>query len=203
MFLWLDLSWSLDPAPTQDTRTRRDREVRRNREDVPHQRAAKIGPDPIRIRDRSQKPDHPDAADVNSRENACAHDRKQCHSFSRAVDRGTPFLATEMQNGRDQCSGVTDADPEYKIGNAPGPTDRNVIAPHTNTGEQKIKNTECTKDGEGSTSGNGNLPPPRRFVLYDPGYSIRDPRHRVVIPDDRKPWHPFLKRNRWSRGLRH
>src|SRR5262249_39737325 len=139
---------------------------------------------------------HPHAADVNTREDRGANDRKQCHRFSRAVDRGPPFLATEVQNGRDQGSSVTDADPEYEVRDVPGPADRDVIAPDADAGEQEIKHAECPKSRKETRDADGNPPPKRRFVLYNPGDPIRDPCHRMVVQNERAPWHPLDESDR-------
>jgi hypothetical protein len=76
------------------------------------------------------QPVHPDAARVNSRENLRAHDRKSVMASAERLIEVRHFLATEMQSGRDHCSGVTGADPEYKWVMFPSPTDRNVIPTH-------------------------------------------------------------------------
>jgi hypothetical protein len=53
-----------------------------------------------------------------------------------------------MQNGRNQCSGMADTDPEHEIGNTPRPTHRNVVSPNTNPGVQEVQNTKNPEAGE-------------------------------------------------------
>ena len=161
----------------------RHSEIGGNREDIPHQRTAKIRPDPVRIWNRRHKPSHPDSADVNSRKNSRTNHGKERHGLGRTINRRTPFLTTKMQNRRDQSSGVTDPDPEDEIGNTPCPANRNIVSPNTDAGEQEIENAKDPEGGERACDRYRDPPPERRFVLDDSSNPIRNPCHRVVIPD--------------------
>ena len=66
---------------------------------------------------------------MNKREHAGAHHGEERHRFSRAVDRGTPALLQEQENGRDQRAGVTDTDPPNEINDRKSPAHRLRHAP--------------------------------------------------------------------------
>src|SRR3984957_3311120 len=108
-----------------------------------------------------------------------------------------------MENRRDQGAGVTDTDPEDKIGDTPGPGDRNVVSPDADSGEQKIENAEEPESGNRAGNRDRDPPPARRLVLHDSGNSIRNPCHRVVVPHERTPWHPFHENRRRCVALSH
>src|SRR5262245_27203201 len=70
-----------------------DREIGRDRKDVPKEWAPKIRPDAVIIREGRQIPSHPDSANVHTGKNRSADDRKKGHRFSRTVNRCAPFLS--------------------------------------------------------------------------------------------------------------
>ena len=107
----------------------RDREVGRDREDVPHQRAAEVRPDAHLVRDGQHPVVQPDAADVDAGEDQRADDGEERHRLGGAVDRGAPLLPEQEEDRRDQRAGVADTDPEDEVGDVPGPADRDLVAP--------------------------------------------------------------------------
>src|SRR3977135_2063854 len=70
---------------------------------------------------------------MEQRKNAGAGHGEKRHRLSEAVDRCAPLLPEQKQNRRDQSSRVADTDPENKVRNIPGPTDRLIISPDSDT----------------------------------------------------------------------
>src|SRR5262249_53955984 len=64
----------------------RDREVREDREHVPHQRALRVRPDESPVRIRNQVEELPRPAEVQDREQSCRHDGEHRHGFRHAVN---------------------------------------------------------------------------------------------------------------------
>ena len=107
---------------------RRDREVRQNREDVPHERALRIRPDEPPVRIRNQPEELPRPPEMENREEAGRHDGEHRHRFGRAIDRRAEAGAEEIQNRRDQRSGVADTDPEHEGDDVDAPHHRRLVA---------------------------------------------------------------------------
>src|ERR1700744_5812385 len=63
------------------------------------------------------------------RELARTHNGKNGHGFRSAVYTGTPALPEQQEDGRDQCSRVTDTDPPDEVGDIPAPADGPVKVP--------------------------------------------------------------------------
>ena len=100
----------------------RDSEVRRDRENVPHERRLEIREQETPVRIRQQPEELPRAPDVNDRKETGRHDREHRHRLGGAVDRGSKAGAEEEQDGRDERTGVTDTYPEHERDD--------VVAPH-------------------------------------------------------------------------
>ena len=66
---------------------------------------------------------------MQNREHAGAHDREKRHGFRESVDRVSPGLIEQQQNGRDQRAGVADTDPPDEIDDREAPADRDIDAP--------------------------------------------------------------------------
>jgi hypothetical protein len=62
-----------------------------------------------------------------------AHYCKNGHSLGSAVNSGSPSLAKQQQDGRDQRTGVTDTYPPYEVGNVPTPANGAIQVPLTGT----------------------------------------------------------------------
>src|ERR1700733_2809063 len=90
---------------------------------------------------------------------------------------------------------MPDTDPEYEIGNTECPTNRNIVTPNSNPGEQQVQDTKDSEGRDGSGYSDRDKPPERRFALRDAGDKIRDPRHRTVVLHQRWPRHAFHERN--------
>ena len=91
---------------------RGDRQVRRDREHVPDERALEVRPDEPPVRVRDQPEELPRTPDVNDREEPRRHDREDRHRFRASVDRRAEAGPEQVQNRGDQRSGVADTDPE-------------------------------------------------------------------------------------------
>ena len=119
----------------------RNGRVSRNSKHVPQQRATEVRPHRQVLRwDREQPVKHPNATNVNAGEHARTDNSENCHRFSGAVDTGSPVLAEQKQDRRNQCSGVTDTDPEHEVHNRPAPVGRVVVTPDTDARHQQVIN---------------------------------------------------------------
>ena len=107
----------------------RDRRVGRDREDVPHQRAAELRPQPHRVRVREEPEVVPGTAGVQRRIQPRRRDGEQRHRLGESVDRRAPLLPQQQQNRGDQRAGVADADPPDEVEDVHAPSDRMVDAP--------------------------------------------------------------------------
>ncbi len=116
----------------------RDRRIRRNREHVPHQRAAELRPDVHRVRIRQQPIKHPDAAQMQQRKQGSASDREQGHGLGKAVDTGSPLLIEQQQDRGDQCAGVSDSDPPHEVNDVEAPPNWDVDAPDSNSCRDQV-----------------------------------------------------------------
>ena len=104
----------------------RDGEIRGDGEHVPKQGAAEVLPDGVGVGDGEKEPGKPNPTHMEGGEDACTDHGKNRHGLGGAVDGGPPFLAGEKENGGDQSSGVTNADPENEVGDIPGPADGDI-----------------------------------------------------------------------------
>ncbi len=109
-------------------KVRGDREVREDREHVPHERALELRPDEPPVRIRNQPEELPRPPEVQNREESGRHDGEHRHRFGAAVDRRAESGAEQIQNRRDQRSGVTDTDPEDEGDDVHAPHHRRVVA---------------------------------------------------------------------------
>ena len=113
---------------TDDEEHRADRQVRRDREHVPHQRRLEVRPQVTLVRVRQQEVGEPHAAGVDHREQAGGQHGEDRHRLGRPVDRRPPPRAEQVEHGRDQRAGVADADPEHERGDVHRPHLRGALA---------------------------------------------------------------------------
>src|SRR5262249_22979422 len=163
----------------------RDGKVRRDRKNVPHQRAAEVLPDCPVVGKRRQIPRHPEPADVNTWENRRTNYGEKRHRFCRTVDRSTPFLAEQEQDRRDQCARMSYTDPENEVGDPPCPADRDVVSPRANAGRNEISDAKKSKRGSARGNGKRHPPPPRRGLFYHAGNTLRQPVEIAPIQNQR------------------
>ena len=123
---------------TDEPEQRRDAQVGRDGEHVPDERALEVRPDGHRVRIRHQPVRQPRPAGVHQRKNAGATDGRQRHRFGEPVDRCAPRLLEEQQDGRDQRTGVADADPPDEVRDVERPADRLVIAPDADALDHEV-----------------------------------------------------------------
>ena len=131
-------------------------------EDVPHERAAKLRPEPHWIRQRHQPVKQPRAAHVQERKHARAGHGEERHGFGEAVDRRAPLLAQQQQNGGDERPGVANSDPPDEIDNREAPADGYIDAPDAHTFNQQIANREVQKHQKGKGDRKAEKPALRR-----------------------------------------
>ena len=109
---------------------RRNRRVGRHGEHVPHQWAAKLRPHTHRVGVGEQPISQPRPSEVDQREDPRASHREQSHRLGETVDRRTPVLLEQQQDGRDQRARVADADPPDEVDDRETPAHGNVQAPN-------------------------------------------------------------------------
>ena len=162
-----------------------DREIGRDREDVPEQGRFEVLPDRVGIRDRCQEPGEPHAADVEGRENAGTDHREDRHRLGGAVDRGAPVLAGEEEHGGDQRAGVADTDPEHEVGDVPAPEDAVGHAPDADAAGDEVGEPAADAD-EGDEGGRDEEQPPeeRLPVFKNSADPLGDPVVGAVVEDE-------------------
>ena len=140
----------------------RNRGVRRNRENVPHQRAAELRPQPHRIRIRHQPVEEPRPAHVQQGKHAGARHGKKRHRFGEPVDGSAPLLPQQQQNGGNQRAGVTNSDPPDEIDDRKAPADRDIDAPDAHALHQQVRHAikfssinRAERDGEAENPARG------------------------------------------------
>ncbi len=158
----------------------RDREVGRDREDVPHERALEVRPHAHLVRDREHVVVEPRAADVDAGEEARAHDREDGHRLGEAVDAGAPLLPEQEEDGGDQRAGVTDTDPPDEVGDVPGPGDRAVVAPRADAHREEVAEGGGHPAEHGQGPDEEDPPPARRLVLGHARHRLGDVIERRV-----------------------
>ncbi|MCG3160744.1 MAG: hypothetical protein JMDDDDMK_01819 [Acidobacteria bacterium] len=116
----------------------RDREVGRDSEHVPDQRAAELRLHLLNVRIRKEPVEKPRTAQVQQRKHSRAHHGEDCHRLGEAVDRGAPFLIQQQQDRRNQRARVPDPDPPDEIDDGESPRHRDVNAPDADALDQQI-----------------------------------------------------------------
>ena len=146
----------------------RHREVGRDGEHVPDQRASELRPEAHAVRVREQPVGRePRTAGVDQREDARAHDREDRHAFREAVDRRPPALFEQQQDRRDQRAGVADADPPDEVDDREAPADRDVDAPDPRALDQQPGHGHAQHAHDHEADGHDDEPGQRRVAAED------------------------------------
>ncbi len=146
---------------------RRDRAISGNREHVPHQWAAKLWPDPHRVWIGEHPVKQPWATSVQQWKQAGGGNRKERHRFRKTVDRGTPLLTQQQQDGGNQGAGVTNTNPPNKVDDVERPTNGYVVAPDADAGEDEMGDREQQELDQEKRDSKTDEPPQRSFPLQD------------------------------------
>src|SRR5206468_4160903 len=78
-----------------------------------------------------------------------------------------------------------DTDPENEVGDVPGPTHRDVVAPCADAGGNLIANAKKA-EGRGACSNGENHPPPaRRGLFHYLGNALREPTEIAPVQNQR------------------
>ncbi len=165
---------------------RRHAGVGRDREDVPQQRASELRPHAHLVGIREEPVGEPDAADMQRREQAGAHNCEDGHGLGKAVDAGAPILAEEEENGTDERAGVADADPEDEVDDVKGPGDGLVIPPHTDACGEQIGDGEAQATQEGKSYRETDIPGKRCLPDCESCDVIGDVCEPLVANDQRR-----------------
>ena len=117
---------------------RGNRGVGRDREHVPHQRAAELRPHAHAVGIGEQPVRQPRTAQVQQREHAGASHGEQRHGFGKAVDGVAPRLLQQQQNGGDERAGVADTDPPDEVDDGEAPGHRDLDAPDADAADEQV-----------------------------------------------------------------
>ena len=181
---------SLEEAVAEDSQVRQQTDIpekHRNGtvggdgEHVPLQRRTVVLPDGVAVRDGEQVPGEPDATDVEHREDTGANHGENRHRLGGAIDRGTPFLAQQAQDRRDQCTGVTDTDPEHEVNDVPGPVNRVGVAPNTDARGNEVGDAGDGERGDAAGEDEANPPPGGGLTLDDAADLVGHPTKAPVV----------------------
>ena len=107
-------------------------EIRSDRENVPRERRAEVGPESAEIRYGQDPVSNPDASKVYEGKQSGCCEAEDCDSFGAAVDSCTPFNAEEKEDRGDQRARVRDTDPEHECRNVHRPSDRVIFSRFSN-----------------------------------------------------------------------
>src|SRR3954469_7896283 len=161
--------------------------VRRDREDVPHKRAAELRPCAHRAGIREEPIREPRTPGMQHREKTGAHDGEQRHSFCKAVDRIAPALLEQRKNGGDQRAGMADTDPPHEVDDGESPADGNVDPPNTNALEEEQRACQQQQLQHAEGDGDAAQPPERRPASqHDRRDLVGDRAKAVARLDDRR-----------------
>ena len=100
------------------------KQIGQNGPEIPDQCAAPLRPQTHRVGIGKQPVEIGRPAHVQERKYTRNGHGHQRHSLGEAVDRGAPFLMRQEQHGRNQRTGVADADPPDVVGDRKNPTRR-------------------------------------------------------------------------------
>src|SRR5919107_819962 len=160
---------------------RRDGRVGRDGEHVPHQGATELRLYPHRVRVGEEPVGEPRPPGVKERVESRARDGEERHRLGEAVDRSSPGLSEQQQDGRDERARVADAYPPDEVGDVERPPDRLVVAPDAyalydepgDGAHQHVHHHEG--DGDADPPPDGSAP-----ALDEGAYLVRDRRERVA-----------------------
>ena len=160
--------------------------VSRDREHVPHQRAAELRPDAHGVGIGKQPVGEPGAAHVDQRENAGAGHGEQRHGLGKTVDRVAPRLPQQQQDGGNQRAGVADTDPPDEVDDGESPTDGNVDAPDADAFDEQVGDGEQQHHGQQERDAEADEPAVRSGTSqHDRADLVGDRAKGVARLDDR------------------
>jgi len=117
---------------------------------------------------------------MDCRPDTGADNSENSHGLGETVNRGTPALAQQEENRRDQRPGVTDTDPEYKIGDIESPTHWNLQTPGTDTIEEEIDHDGEIHQGESARDADSDIPSPGSGAFYNLAHPLGDIMERRI-----------------------
>ena len=165
---------------------RRNCGIGRDREHVPHQRAAELRPYPHRVWVGEEPVREPGASDVDRGENSSGGHGEQRHGFGETVDRIAPLLTEQKQDGGDERPGMTDADPPDEVDNGEAPSDRDGHAPDADSFEEEVSDGEQHHHGEHEADAESDEPAVRGGAGQHDGADLfGDRAERVAWLDNR------------------
>ena len=103
---------------------------------------------------------------MNAWKKSGANNREDGHGFGESIDASAPLLSKQEQDGADQSSGVTDADPEHEVGDVERPHDGIVQTPHANTSEDEIVHAETQQADKTQTDCERGVPRERWLLGF-------------------------------------
>ena len=179
---------------------RGDRRVGRDREHVPHQRAAELRPQAHRVRVREHPPVVPGTSGVQRGIQARRRDREQRHRFRESIDRRAPLLTQEEQDRGDQRAGVADADPPDEVDDVHAPSDRMVDAEDADAFSDQEGDGEGEETDEAEGDEEPEEPAERRLAAQDDRGNVIGDGGEVVSRLDRRSRDEALRDAQLLRG---
>ena len=126
---------------------------------------------------------------MNQGKEASLHDGKNRHGLGKTVDRCTPRLLKQQQNGGNQRAGVADTDPPNKINDGEAPSDRDGHAPNTHAFDKQIADRSLQHTKKSHGNGNDQYPEDRGVLSeHYPGKAVRNGAEGLARADDRRPY---------------
>ena len=150
----------------REPETEGDGEVGADREHVPDQGRAEVHPEKAPVGIGHEPVGEPGSAEVDQREQARGHDREDRHGLGGPVDGGAPALAEEVENRRDEGSGVPDADPEDEVRDIDAPADRVVDPEDPDPLLHLVSHDDRHRENERCGDPEGGFPEEARRALH-------------------------------------
>ena len=120
---------------------------------------------------------------MEQREDTRADHRENRHGLGRSVNRSSPALLQQTEDGGNQRSSVANTNPENEVNNRPAPVDRICQSPHTDTRADKPKEAHAREGCSHQRNRHADPPPHRGFCLDDAADLFSDPVEITIIRD--------------------
>ena len=147
---------------SQIPKHQRQQQVGQNREKVPNQRAAPLGPQAHHVGIGRQPIEEPGPAQMDDRKHAGDHQGEDRHGLGKATDRGAPRLARQMQRRRYEGPGHGDGDPPDVVGDVKSPYHRDIQSPDANPRVEQVADRAKEDQRQHRAGRKGDHPPARR-----------------------------------------
>ena len=104
---------------------------------------------------------------MEKRKDSRASDREKRHRFGEAIDRSSPVLMQEIENGRDESARMTDPDPPNEVDDRESPGHRDVDAPDPHASDEEPGYGDEEKIEQREREHQTREPPPPRAPVIE------------------------------------